>query len=148
VFESSTITDPPTIPAAVDITITKQPENTEIPIGGKLHLVCRATNPHNRKMKYEWFLIQANGGTCMCARALSNKLSCDNHMIISFKEKKYVGYGEDFSGHAPEVRNAELKIFCKVSLEGNSSHYTQSRIAKVKVQIGKMAVRAEIGSES
>jgi hypothetical protein len=50
--------------AVVDITITKQPENTKVPIGGKLHLVCRATNPHNRKMKYEWFLIQANGGMC------------------------------------------------------------------------------------
>jgi hypothetical protein len=50
--------------AAVDIIITKQPENTKVPIGGKLHLVCRAANPHNRKMKYEWFLIQANGGMC------------------------------------------------------------------------------------
>ena len=48
-----------------------------------------------------------------------------------------MGEGEDFSGHVPEVRNAELKFFCKVSLEGNSSHYMQSQIAKVKVQTGR-----------
>jgi hypothetical protein len=49
-----------------------------------------------------------------------------------------MGEGEDFSGHMPEVRNAELKFFCKVSLEGDSSHYTQSQIAKVKVQTGTL----------
>ena len=59
-----------------------------------------------------------------------------SYEIISFEEKVRVGKGEEFSGHVPEVRNAELKFFCKVSLEGNSSHYTQSQIAKVKVQTG------------
>ena len=58
-------------------------------------------------------------------------------MTISFKEKIRMGEGEEFSGHVPEVRNAELKFVCKVSLEGNSSHYTQSQIAKVKVQTGR-----------
>jgi hypothetical protein len=48
----------------VDITITKQPKNTMILIGGRLYLICRATNPHNMKMKYEWFLIQAKGSMC------------------------------------------------------------------------------------
>ena len=49
----------------VDITISKQPKDLVVPIGEELRLVCRATNPHNKNMKYEWFLIQANGGTCM-----------------------------------------------------------------------------------
>jgi hypothetical protein len=57
-------------------------------------------------------------------------------MMIFLSEKIRMGEGEQFSGHVPEVRNAELKFLCKVSLEGNSSHYTQSRIAKVKVQTG------------
>jgi hypothetical protein len=57
-------------------------------------------------------------------------------MMISFKERICMGEGKDFSGQVPEVRNAELKFFCKVSLEGNSSHYTQSQIAKIKVQTG------------
>ena len=49
-----------------------------------------------------------------------------------------MGEGEDFSGHVPKVvRNAELKFFCKVSFEGNSSLYIQSQIAKVKVQTGR-----------
>ena len=48
-----------------------------------------------------------------------------------------MGEGEEFSGQVSEVRNAELKFFCEVSLEGNSSHYTQSQIAKVKVQTGR-----------
>ena len=56
--------------AAVDITVNKQPEDSMVPIGGKLHLFCSATNPHNKKMKYEWFQIQANGGTCMCTSVL------------------------------------------------------------------------------
>ena len=65
---------------------------------------------------------------------MCNSLSCDSHMYgISFEEKKYIGKGEDFSGHVPEVGNAELKFFCRVSLEGNSS---QSQIAKVEVQTG------------
>ena len=51
-----------------------------------------------------------------------------------------MGEGEEFSGHVPDVRNAELKFFCKVSLEGNSSHYMQSQIAKVKVQTGKIFI--------
>ena len=58
-------------------------------------------------------------------------------MIIPFKDKKYVGEGKNFCGHVREVRNAELKFFCKVSLEGNSSHYAQSQIAKVKVNTGR-----------
>ena len=48
---------------AVDINITKQPEDSMVPIGEKLQLFCRATNPYNKKMKYKWFQIQANGGT-------------------------------------------------------------------------------------
>ena len=51
-------------------------------------------------------------------------------------DKKLVGEGEDFSGHVPEIRNAELKFFCKVSLEGNSAHYTLSQTTKVKVETG------------
>jgi hypothetical protein len=58
-------------------------------------------------------------------------------MTIYFKEKIRMGEGEDFSGYVPEVRNAELKFFCKVSLEGNSYHYILSRTAKVKVQTGR-----------
>ena len=57
--------------------------------------------------------------------------------IVSFAVKRPVGEGEDFSGHAPQDRNAELKFFCKVTLEGNSSHYTLSRTAKVNVKTGK-----------
>jgi hypothetical protein len=63
-------------------------------------------------------------------------MTCDSHMTISFKERIHMGEGEDFSGHVPKVRNAELNFFCKVSLEGNSSHYTLSQIARVKVQTG------------
>ena len=62
--------------------------------------------------------------------------SCDNH-VICFTEKKTVGEGEDFSGHVPEIRNAELKFFCKVSLEGNSAHYALSQTTKVKVETGE-----------
>lgn len=130
---SSIFIDPLAMPlAAVDITVTKQPKDSKVPIGGKFHLVCIATNPHNKKMKYEWFQIQANGSMY----SLFLIAPCDSHVIISFKENKYLGEGEEFSGQVPDMRNAELKFFCKVSLEGNSAHYTQSQIAKVKVQTG------------
>jgi hypothetical protein len=64
-------------------------------------------------------------------------MTCDSHITISFKEKKYVGEGADFNGPVPRVRNAELEFFCKVSMESNSAHYKRSQIAKVIVETGK-----------
>ena len=60
-----------------------------------------------------------------CGRyAVSNRN--DYHVIVirhACKEKKYVGEGADFNGHVPRVGNPKLKFLCKVSMEGNSSHY-------------------------
>lgn len=73
-------------------------------------------------------------------------MSYDNHVTLILSlllpGDSRIGVGEKFIGKASTKRDADLKFYCRVSLEEHPDVFVTSRIATVKVKTGEMIIIA------